>query len=221
MTDLIHKSMIMSATIGLLPEFWNPLIGFLKMLRLPSPKTLYDVALKFMTQYEQSGKMADDEADGSAPSTFTAKVVALRSKGKMNDWEALSVCVNNVIAGSDTTSISLNSAIYHIYTIPRILKRLREEIDDFAQRGEISDPITFAEAQKLPFMRAVINEALRVHPAVGPPLVRNVPQGGAEIDGYFFPEGVSKIMPKKILLVIADHMNKDRSWCQRLGFELQ
>lgn len=190
MIDLLDKSFILSSAIGIIPEFWNALVRFLTLLRLPSPKVLYNVALKFLNQYKQSGKTID-EADEWTPATFTAKIVTLEHKGKMNSWDALSVCVNNVIAGSDTTAITLNSALYHTYTIPRVLKRLRNEIDSYAERGEISDPITFAEAQKLPFLQAVISEALRVHPAVGVSLVREVPQGGAEIDGWFFPQGVS------------------------------
>ena len=189
--DLVDKSLTLSSAIGIFPEFWNPLVGFLKMLRLPSPKVLYDVSNKFLTQYKQSGEVID-EGDETAPASFTAKIVALQSQGKMNSWDALSVCVNNVIAGSDTTAISLNSALYHIYTIPLVLQRLRDEFDTAAQRGEISDPITFAEAQKLPYLQAVISEALRVHPAVGVPLVREVPAGGTQIDGYFFPQGVSQ-----------------------------
>lgn len=191
MIDLLDKSFILSSTIGILPEFWNTFVRLATTLRLPSPKALYDVAAKYMDQYTQSGKTLD-EADDSAPTTFTAKIVALEHKGKMNSWDALSVCVNNVIAGSDTTAITLNAALYHIYTIPGVLMRLRDEIDNAAERGEISDPITFAEAQKLPFLQAVISEALRVHPAVGVSLVREVPAGGAQIDGYFFPQSVSE-----------------------------
>jgi cytochrome P450 len=49
----------------------------------------------------------------------------------------------------------------------------------------------FKEAQNLPYLQAVIKEALRLHPASGLPLGRVVPKGGAEIAGYYFPEQVS------------------------------
>ncbi|KAK3112406.1 hypothetical protein LTR53_011353 [Teratosphaeriaceae sp. CCFEE 6253] len=55
----------------------------------------------------------------------------------------------------------------------------------------MGDPVTFQQAQQMPYLQAVIKEALRVHPAVGQPLSRIVPPGGAEIAGRYFPAGSS------------------------------
>ena len=188
--DLIHNSTVVSSTLGVIPEVWPPLIAFLKMLRLPSPRVLFDVAIEFLDQHKKADKKDDATAKSSAR-TFAAKIVDLEREGTVTPWDAQSTCVNNIIAGSDTTAISLNSALYHIFTIPDVLTRLRKEIDGMAQAGTISDPVTFQEAQKMPFLQAVISEALRVHPAVGVSLAREVPEGGAHIEGHFFPQGVS------------------------------
>jgi cytochrome P450 len=67
---------------------------------------------------------------------------------------------------------------------------LRAEIDEQDAAGNLSNPIQFREAQGLPYLQAVIKEALRLHPATGLPLGRVVPKGGAEIAGHFFPERV-------------------------------
>ncbi len=50
--------------------------------------------------------------------------------------------------------------------------------------------LSFQEAQKLPYLQAVIKEGLRLHPATGLPMVRVVPKGGATLAGRFFPEKV-------------------------------
>jgi cytochrome P450 len=91
----------------------------------------------------------------------------------------------------DTTAISLSSTIYYLYHNTDKLAKLREEIDTMAQKGLISDPITFQEAQSMPYLQAVIKESLRIHPAVGTMLPRKVPKGGMKLAGTFFPEGVS------------------------------
>ena len=53
----------------------------------------------------------------------------------------------------------------------------------------MSSPPTFKDTNDLPYLQAVIREALRMHPAVGLLLERVVPAGGFEIDGFWLPEG--------------------------------
>jgi cytochrome P450 len=66
------------------------------------------------------------------------------------------------------------------------LAKLRSEIQD---SGIGSNP-TFKETQAMPYLQAVLKEALRIHPGTGYPLFRVVPKGGAFLAGQFFPEGV-------------------------------
>jgi cytochrome P450 len=47
----------------------------------------------------------------------------------------------------------------------------------------------------MPYLQAVMKEALRVHPATGYPMFRVVPQGGEVLAGQFFPEGVRAPLP--------------------------
>lgn len=100
-------------------------------------------------------------------------------------------CSGNVFAGSDTTSISLNATFYNIIKNPRVQSRLRAELDDAHSRGALSDPPSFAETQALPYLQAVMKEALRMHPAVGLCLWRVVPAGGATLCGTYFPAGAN------------------------------
>jgi cytochrome P450 len=50
---------------------------------------------------------------------------------------------------------------------------------------------TFEQAQQLPYLQMVIKEALRIHTAVGLPMWREVTGDGLDIDGIYFPPGVS------------------------------
>lgn len=97
----------------------------------------------------------------------------------------------NVAAGSDTTSIALTSAIFHIISNRDIYLRLKEEIRAAEELGTVDDPITFDQAQALPYLGLVIKEAMRIHPSTGLPLWRVVPEPGMTISGSFFPAGVS------------------------------
>ncbi|KAM0428145.1 hypothetical protein ACHAPT_007045 [Fusarium lateritium] len=106
-------------------------------------------------------------------------------------FHVLAGCTSNMVAGSDTTAISLSAVLYYLLKHPACLQKLRDEIDDLtAQRGLSKSP-TFKESQQMPYLQAVIKEALRMHPATGLPLERVVPEGGATISGRFFPEGTT------------------------------
>ncbi|AEO69867.1 uncharacterized protein THITE_2120621 [Thermothielavioides terrestris NRRL 8126] len=101
----------------------------------------------------------------------------------------MSVAGSNVFAGSDTTAISTRAIVYNVLKNPECKQRLLDEIDDFRRRGELSDPVTIAEAEKMPYLQAVMYEALRCHPAVGMTLPRVVPPEGLEVDGHYLPAG--------------------------------
>ncbi|KAJ4005613.1 hypothetical protein NW752_002448 [Fusarium irregulare] len=100
-------------------------------------------------------------------------------------YHVLMGCTSNMVAGSDTTAISLSAVLYYLLKNPACLDKLRTEIDE----AELSKSPTFKESQQMVYLQAVIKEALRMHPATGLPLERVVPDGGAEICGRFFPEG--------------------------------
>lgn len=107
----------------------------------------------------------------------------------MSDDELLSHATSNIFAGSDTTAASLRAIFYYLCRRPEAYCRLLAEIDEADGRGDLSDPVTFAEAQRLPYFQVVIKEALRMHPAVGLLLERVVPTGGATLGEIELPEG--------------------------------
>ncbi|KAB2106428.1 hypothetical protein AG0111_0g5308 [Alternaria gaisen] len=98
-------------------------------------------------------------------------------------------CVSNMTAGSDTTAISLSAILYYMLKNPQTFEALRQEVDERQREGRIGHYITFKESQDMPYLQAVMKEALRMHPATGLPLERVVPAEGATICDRFFPEG--------------------------------
>ncbi|KXT12771.1 hypothetical protein AC579_665, partial [Pseudocercospora musae] len=107
----------------------------------------------------------------------------------IDDSLMISHSAGNIFAGSDTTAASLRSIFYHLCKNETAHDKLLAGIDAADRMGKLSKPVTFAEAQDLPYFQAVLREALRMHPAVGLLLERLVPKGGAEIGGVFLPEG--------------------------------
>jgi cytochrome P450 len=108
---------------------------------------------------------------------------------KISQYNVFMAGISNIIAGSDTTSVSLSSILYNLVQHPNTMRKLREEIKDFEEQGRCSNPVTFKESQDMPYFQAIMKEALRMHAATGLPLWRIVPEGGVEICGQFFPAG--------------------------------
>lgn len=111
----------------------------------------------------------------------------------MTDGLVQTMAVSMAFAGSETTAISLGAVFYYLLRNPAAMARLRSELDEAGRGGVFHDNetglVTWAEAQKLPYLDACIKEAFRVHPAPGLPMERIVPPQGAEIAGRFIPGG--------------------------------
>jgi cytochrome P450 len=90
-------------------------------------------------------------------------LLLLEQNGKATRGDMINACGSNIRAASDTTAISLTAAIAHLSMNPTVLAKLREELEDATNSGTASDPITFKEAQKLPYLHAVIRETIRIH----------------------------------------------------------
>ncbi|KAG0701642.1 cytochrome P450 [Suillus ampliporus] len=71
--------------------------------------------------------------------------------------------LNILLAGRDTTASTLTSAIYLLAMHPEFLTRLREEI--ISKVGTTRRP-TYDDIKELKYLRAVLNETLRLFPAV-------------------------------------------------------
>ncbi|RFN52337.1 cytochrome p450 oxidoreductase [Fusarium flagelliforme] len=150
-----------------------------------------DYLIEFTARSIEKLKEArDDVSDGNT--SFLGKLLSL-SSGNPEKYSPMIVFggpAMNIFAGSDTTSITLTAIFYHLMKNPSCMAKLQEEVDRATTEGNLSDPPSFPEAQKLQYLQAVIQEALRIHPAVGLPMFRRVPMGGTTISSTFFPEGI-------------------------------
>jgi cytochrome P450 len=101
-----------------------------------------------------------------------------------------------ILAGSDTTAASIRTIFLYIISHPRVYNKLRKEIDRTVKSGITSissDIISDTQARQLPYLNAVVREAMRVHPPVVNIFSRITPDQGdlVTVDGkeYFIPGG--------------------------------
>ncbi|KAL0938185.1 cytochrome p450 [Colletotrichum truncatum] len=90
---------------------------------------------------------------------------------------------NLIVAGSDTTSVTLTYLIWAVLKRPDLQARLEAEL------AEVGAGFDDASLEKLPLLNAVIDETLRLYGAAPGNLPRTVPPSGATIEGFFVPGG--------------------------------
>lgn len=92
-----------------------------------------------------------------------------------------------MIAGSDTTSTTLAATVFYLVRNPEAMQTLQKEV-----RGAfnaVEDIVTGSKLNELLYLKACVDEALRLAPAVPGALPREVMEGGATVDGVFLPAG--------------------------------
>lgn len=115
-----------------------------------------------------------------------------KEKPIFDDISLTSQVSSNIFAGSDSTAISLSAMLLYLLRNPERKKVLLDEIEAMAQKNNLKQYGIFSleMANDMPYLQAVMWEAMRLHPAIGMNIGRRVPQGGVTIDGRYYPEGV-------------------------------
>jgi hypothetical protein len=115
------------------------------------------------------------------------RILERRDPEEVSDLQLAAHASDFVLAGSETTATALSTITYYLLKTPPVMHTLREEIRGAFQRYE---DITDRSTQRLPYLRAVILEGMRMYPPLPFPLPRVVPEGGDMVDGHMLPGGV-------------------------------
>lgn len=93
-----------------------------------------------------------------------------------------------VLAGSDTTASLLSGAMYWLFRTPRVMDKLVAEVTTTFEKE--SDITALSVANKLPFLNACLEEALRRYPPVPSLLARVTVDDDTVISGVHVVKGV-------------------------------
>ncbi|KAJ5438086.1 Cytochrome P450E-classgroup I [Penicillium daleae] len=187
-TGFLHKIKFATEhhmTFGPFPFLHVILARVAALLKMKDP---HNELFRFIAEsIQRFRRVGSEPSENPKSEPFLAKLLDLERKGKIDEGSIFSSCGSNIIAGSDTTAITLSAAFYYIYRNPMVLKKLRDEIDAHERAALSSNPARFKEAQQMPYLQGIIKETLRMHPAVAQMLPREVPQNGVLLSGYNFP----------------------------------
>ncbi|KAJ5375837.1 hypothetical protein N7517_007843 [Penicillium concentricum] len=154
----------------------------------PSFGTVANISIQHLMDRVQ--KKDTDYHDPSKPD-FLDKFIEAKEKfpDVVDDMQIISYLMINMVAGADTTGVTINAALYFSLKHPHVIERLRAEIPAYDYTSE-STVVSYKSSKQFPYLDAVVREAMRCHPAVAMLLERYVPEGGLVLpDGSLVPAG--------------------------------
>ncbi|KAK6116272.1 hypothetical protein DH2020_049994 [Rehmannia glutinosa] len=99
-------------------------------------------------------------------------------------------------AGIHTTTLAMEWVMSLLLNHPHELEKARNEIDNNITHGKL---LKDSDLPKLPFLRCIINETLRLYP-VGPLLVPHSSSEDCKVEGFDIPRGLKTL--KEYLMVL-------------------
>ncbi|KAF2655000.1 cytochrome P450 [Lophiostoma macrostomum CBS 122681] len=147
-----------------------------------------DIHLK-NSREKTTRRLADSGRDHK---DFMYQILTSESKKTLSQTEIVLNMALFISAGTDTTATALTGWTYFVCTHPDVYSRLVDEI-----RGAITtaDDIKWEYVKNLKYLEATVHEALRLFPPSPASQQRIVPRGGATIDGYYIPAGMTVAVP--------------------------
>lgn len=101
-----------------------------------------------------------------------------------------------VVAGSDTTALTLIHIFYYLVRHKEVLAKLRTSLDALIS---FPDSMSHQDVQNIPYLDGIINETLRLHPPVPSGLLRVTPAEGLNCCGILIPGGTTISVPLYVL----------------------
>lgn len=130
------------------------------------------------------------QGDKKRPDIVGLMLREIKGGEKLTEAEITSNSILIVGGGAETTSTCLSGTLYHLCNTPRVMAKLKEEV-----RGRFAsaDEITLKATADMPYLKAVIDEGLRMFPVASYITPRVTPAGGHVINGEMIPGGVSTL----------------------------
>ena len=92
-----------------------------------------------------------------------------------------------IIAGSQTSATAITSTIFYLLTYPVAMRKFTADV--LAAFKSLNSIRAGKKLQACAYLRACLDESMRLSPGVGGILPREVLAGGMEVDGRSFPPG--------------------------------
>ena len=146
----------------------------------PREKHMQLCAAKLKKRLQKKGDFTD----------FMSYIVDNQTE-KLSNMDLVFMTSAFIVAGSGTSASALTGTTFFLLRKPEAYERLVAEVRSTFNKDE---EITIAATSELPYLRACVEEGLRMFPPAPSTLPRFVPKNGEYIDGKWINGGVGVIL---------------------------
>ncbi|GKZ24779.1 hypothetical protein AbraIFM66951_002001 [Aspergillus brasiliensis] len=158
MIGAIDSGLHYASIIGQIPAVHPWLMGSRVVAKVLEMQPFFEVPnpLRTIVQYTQecteqyNQKPTSDH--GNRPDFLSWLQAQEVQRKPMSHRDMINHLSNNLLAGSDTTAISLRAIIYYLIKSPRVYQKLQKEIDETDQAGKLSRCVTYNECLELKYL---------------------------------------------------------------------
>lgn len=119
---------------------------------------MYNIAMSLIEKH----KSADGPNVDNDKLNLVDILLSQKGEDKLPNHAMAAVLFDFIIAGSDTTSVSIEWAIAELLHYPHFMKRAQDELDAVVGKDRVVDE---SDIKNMPFLQACVKELFRLHPA--------------------------------------------------------
>ncbi|KAK7396279.1 hypothetical protein VNO78_17171 [Psophocarpus tetragonolobus] len=155
--------------------------------RLKQTRDRFDAVLERIIQQRQVERRNNKETGRTRPFKDMLDVLLdifedQNSEMKLNKENIKAFIMDILVAGTDTSAITVEWAMAELINNPRVLENARKEMDIVIGKNRIVEE---SDIENLPYLQGIVRETLRIHPA-GPLLFRESSRSDV-VCGYDIP----------------------------------
>ncbi|GAB1608246.1 cytochrome P450 4X1-like [Argonauta hians] len=173
-----------------LPDFF-PFLHYLKTKSMKDSEkyigNLNNIVYRIISEKRKIINQSPDDDDDSKVNNLLESLLYARDEETnetISDKEIHDHVITFMLAGHETTAVTITWVLLQLARFPHIQDKVREEIRSVIRDGS---PITDDQLEQLQYLRCVIEETMRINPAVL--MVARQPVEDCTIGDYFFPKG--------------------------------